>query len=130
RPTSTPATSNRAASTMAVRRLLSTGPTVETRSEEGPSFGGVGCWSTSLDVRGTGARCPPTAGCPTRRPVAIGDDRRMIQGLTIGGRCAGLLLGARTGSQAWRRRPTSEAQMVGAIVVEAALLVQTVIAVV
>ncbi|HEY5877285.1 MAG TPA: hypothetical protein VIU11_00140 [Nakamurella sp.] len=41
---------------------------------------------------------------------------------------AGLLLALWTGIQAARRRPTSEAQMVGAIVVEAALLVQVVIA--
>ena len=54
----------------------------------------------------------------------------MIQGLAIGILSAGLLLGAWTGLQAWRRRPTTEAQMVGAIVVEAALLTQTVIAIV
>jgi len=54
----------------------------------------------------------------------------MIQGLAIGILSAGLLLGAWTGIQAWRRRPTTEAQMVGAIVLEAALLTQTVIALV
>ena len=54
----------------------------------------------------------------------------MIQGLAIGVLCAGLLLGVWTGIQGWRRRPTTEAQMVGAIIVEAALLVQTVIAIV
>jgi len=54
----------------------------------------------------------------------------MIQGLSIGILSAGLLLGAWLGSQAWRRRPTTDAQMVGAIVLEAALLVQTVIAIV
>jgi hypothetical protein len=54
----------------------------------------------------------------------------MIQGLAIGILSAGLWLGAWTGIQAWRRRPTTEAQMVGAIVLEAALLTQTVIALV
>lgn len=54
----------------------------------------------------------------------------MIQGLAIGILAAGLLLGAWTGFQAWRRKPTTEAQMVGAIVVEAALLVQAVIAII
>ncbi len=54
----------------------------------------------------------------------------MIQGLAVGILSAGLLLGAWTGVQAWRRRPTTEAQMVGAIVLEAALLVQAVIAVI
>ena len=53
----------------------------------------------------------------------------MIQGLAIGVLAAGLLLGAWTGSQAYRRRPTTDAQMVGAIVLEAALLVQTAIAI-
>ncbi|HYN74253.1 MAG TPA: hypothetical protein VES60_17290 [Nakamurella sp.] len=53
----------------------------------------------------------------------------MIQGLAIGVLAAGLLLGGWTGIQAYRRRPTTEAQMVGAIVLEAALLVQTVIAI-
>ena len=43
---------------------------------------------------------------------------------------AALLLALWTGIQAARRRPTSEAQMVGAIVVEIALLAQVVIAVV
>lgn len=41
---------------------------------------------------------------------------------------AGLLLALWTGIQAARRRPTTDAQMIGAIVVEAALLVQVVIA--
>ena len=54
----------------------------------------------------------------------------MIQGLAIGILCAGLLLGAWLGIQTWRRRPTTEAQMVAAIVLQAALLVQTVIAIV
>jgi drug/metabolite transporter (DMT)-like permease len=54
----------------------------------------------------------------------------MIQGLAIGIGVAGLLLAAWTGIQAGRRRPTTEAQMVGAIVLEAALLVQAVIVVV
>ena len=54
----------------------------------------------------------------------------MIQALAIGILVAGLLLGAWTGFQAWRRRPTTEAQMVGAIVVETALLVQAAIAIV
>jgi hypothetical protein len=61
---------------------------------------------------------------------AISDDRSMIQPLAIGVIVAGLLLAAWTGFQAWRRRPTTEAQRVGAIVVEVALLVQTVIAIV
>ena len=54
----------------------------------------------------------------------------MIQGSPSASCPPGLLLGAWTGIQAWRRRPTTEAQMVGAIVVEAALLVQAVIAIV
>ena len=54
----------------------------------------------------------------------------MIQWLAIGILAAGLLLGAWTGIQAWRRRPTTEAQMIGAIVVAAALLVQAVLAVI
>lgn len=41
---------------------------------------------------------------------------------------ASLMLALWTGIQAGRRRPTSEAQMVGAIVVEVALLAQVVIA--
>ena len=53
----------------------------------------------------------------------------MIQGLSIGILCAGLLLAAWLGIQAWRRRPTNDAQMIGAIVLETALLVQTVIAI-
>ena len=60
----------------------------------------------------------------------ISDDRGMIQALAIGVLSAGLLLAAWTGFQAWRRRPTTEAQMVGAIVVETGLLAQTVIAIV
>src|SRR5664280_2396318 len=58
----------------------------------------------------------------------IGDDRSMIQGLAIGVLTAGLLLGAWTGIQAYRRRPTTDAQMVGAIVLEAALLAGTALA--
>jgi len=54
----------------------------------------------------------------------------MIQPLAIGILSAGLLLGAWTGFQAWRRRPTTEAQMVGAIVLEVALLVQAVVAII
>jgi hypothetical protein len=54
----------------------------------------------------------------------------MIQGLAIGILAAGLLLGGWLGIQAWRRRATTEAQMVGAIVLEVALLVQAVIAIV
>ena len=54
----------------------------------------------------------------------------MIQGLAVGILIAGLLLGAWLGIQAWCRRPTTEAQMVAAIVLEVALLVQTVIAIV
>ncbi|HEY5116173.1 MAG TPA: hypothetical protein VIJ00_11670 [Nakamurella sp.] len=53
----------------------------------------------------------------------------MIKGLAIGVLAAGLLLGAWTGIQAYRRHPTTDAQMIGAIVLEAALLVQTVIAI-
>jgi hypothetical protein len=53
----------------------------------------------------------------------------MIQGLAIGILSAGLLLGAWTGIQAWRRRPTNDAQMIAAIVLETALLVQAVIAI-
>ncbi|MET0965165.1 MAG: hypothetical protein ABWZ02_02145 [Nakamurella sp.] len=53
----------------------------------------------------------------------------MIQGLAIGILTAGLLFGGWLGIQAWRRRPTTEAQMVGAIILETALLVQTVIAI-
>lgn len=54
----------------------------------------------------------------------------MIQGFVIGILAAGLLLGAWTGVQALRRRPTTEAQMIAAIVVEVALLVQCTIAIV
>jgi hypothetical protein len=42
----------------------------------------------------------------------------------------GLVLAAWTGWSVYRRRPTSEAQMIGAIVLEAALLAQTVLALV
>ncbi|MTD14288.1 hypothetical protein GIS00_10045 [Nakamurella sp. YIM 132087] len=52
----------------------------------------------------------------------------MIPALGYGLLAAGLVLGVWTGWQTYRRRPTSEAQMVGAIVVEAGLLVQAVIA--
>ena len=54
----------------------------------------------------------------------------MISWLGYGVLTAGLVLAAWTGWQAYRRRPTSEAQMWGAIVVEAGLLVQTAIALV
>ena len=54
----------------------------------------------------------------------------MIQGLAIGILCAGLLLGAWLGIAAGRGRPTNDAQMIAAIVLETALLVQTVIAIV
>ncbi|MEP6561224.1 MAG: hypothetical protein ABJD68_09150 [Nakamurella sp.] len=54
----------------------------------------------------------------------------MIQGLEIGILCAGLLFGGWLGIQAWRRRPTTESQMIVAIVLEVALLAQTVIAIV
>lgn len=60
--------------------------------------------------------------------VVVGDDRPVIPVLGYTILAAGLLLALWTGIQAARRRPTSEAQMVGAIVVEAALLVQVVIA--
>ena len=52
----------------------------------------------------------------------------MIPALAVAGMTAAFLLAAWTGLQAGRRRPTSEAQMVGAIVVEAVLVVQAVIA--
>ncbi|GAA2004170.1 hypothetical protein JL107_18310 [Nakamurella flavida] len=52
----------------------------------------------------------------------------MIQALAVGGMIAALLLAVWTGVQAGRRRPTTEAQMIGAIVVEAVLVVQAVIA--
>jgi len=58
----------------------------------------------------------------------VGDDRRVIPVLGYAILAAGLALALWTGVQAARRRPTSESQMVGAIVVEAALLVQVVIA--
>jgi hypothetical protein len=54
----------------------------------------------------------------------------MIQGLAIGILSAGLLFGGWLGVQAWRRRATTEAQMVGAIILEAGLLVQAGIAIV
>ena len=53
----------------------------------------------------------------------------MIQGLAIGVLAAALLLGAWSGLQAYRRRPTTDAQMIGAIVLEAALMAQTLIAI-
>ena len=62
--------------------------------------------------------------------MVIGDDRTMIQGLAIGILSAGLLFGGWLGVQAWRRRATTEAQMVGAIILEAGLLVQAGIAIV
>lgn len=52
----------------------------------------------------------------------------MIAGLAYAVMAAGLVLGAWAGLQAYRRRPTNDALMIGAIVVEAAALVQTVIA--
>jgi lysylphosphatidylglycerol synthetase-like protein (DUF2156 family) len=58
----------------------------------------------------------------------VGDDRRVIPVLGYAILAAGLALALWTGVQAARRRPTSEAQMVGAIVVEVAVLVQVVIA--
>jgi uncharacterized membrane protein len=58
----------------------------------------------------------------------VGDDRRVIPVLGYAILAAGLVLALWTGIQAARRRPTSEAQMIGAIVVEVALLVQVVIA--
>ncbi len=54
----------------------------------------------------------------------------VITVLTFAVVALGLLLAAWTGVQVYRRRPTSEAQMVAAIVLEAALLAQSVIAVV
>ena len=60
----------------------------------------------------------------------MGDDRPVIPVLGYAVLGAALLLALWTGIQAARRRPTSEAQMVGAIVVEIALLAQVVIAVV
>jgi hypothetical protein len=54
----------------------------------------------------------------------------VIPALGYGLLAAGLLFAGWTGWQAYRRRPTSEAQMVVAIVIEAALLAQTVIALV
>ena len=60
----------------------------------------------------------------------MGDDRPVIPMLGYAVLAAALLLALWTGIQAARRRPTSEAQMVGAIVVEVALLAQVVIAVV
>jgi hypothetical protein len=58
----------------------------------------------------------------------VGDDRRVIPVLGYAVLAAGLLLALWTGVQAARRRPTTDAQMIGAIVVEAALLLQVVIA--
>lgn len=60
----------------------------------------------------------------------MGNDRPVIPVLGYAILAAGLLLAVWTGIQAGRRRPTSDAQMVGAIVVEAVLLVQVVIALV
>jgi hypothetical protein len=60
----------------------------------------------------------------------VGDDRLVIPVLSYAVLAAGLGLALWTGVQAARRRPTSEAQMVGAIVVEVALLTQVVIALV
>ncbi len=54
----------------------------------------------------------------------------MTSWLIIGVVAAGLALGLWTGIQAGRRRPTTSAQMVGAIVVQAGLLGQTVLALV
>jgi hypothetical protein len=53
----------------------------------------------------------------------------MIQGLAIGILSAGLLFGGWLGIQAWRRRATTEAQMICAIVLEVALLIQAGIAI-
>ncbi len=58
------------------------------------------------------------------------DDRPVIPVLGYAILAGGLLLALWTGVQAGRRRPTTDAQMIGAIVVEAALLVQVVIALV
>ena len=77
-------------------------------------------------TRRRSARCRWSSVCRRRN---IGDDRRMIQGLAIGVLAAALLLGAWSGIQAYRRRPTTDAQMIGAIVLEAALLAQTLIAI-
>ena len=60
----------------------------------------------------------------------MGDDRPVIPVLGYAVLAAALLLALWTGIQAARRLPTGEAQMVGAIVVEVALLAQVVIAVV
>lgn len=60
----------------------------------------------------------------------MGDDRPVIPVLGYVILAAGMLLALWTGIQAVRRRPTTDAQMVGAIVVEAALLAQVVIALV
>ena len=54
----------------------------------------------------------------------------MIAGLAYGVVGASLVLALWTGWSAYRNRPTGEAQMVGAIVVEAALVAQTVLALV
>ena len=58
----------------------------------------------------------------------MGDDRRVIPLLGYAILAAGLALALWTGVQAARRRPTTDAQMVGAIVVEVSLLVQAGIA--
>lgn len=61
---------------------------------------------------------------------AVRDDRPVIPLLGYAILAGGLLLALWTGVQAGRRRPTTDAQMIGAIVVEAALLVQVVVALV
>ncbi len=58
------------------------------------------------------------------------DDRPVIPLLGYAILAGGLLLALWTGVQAGRRRPTTDTQMIGAIVVEAALLVQVVVALV
>jgi hypothetical protein len=60
----------------------------------------------------------------------VGDDRAVTPVLGYAILAASLLLALWTGIQAARRRPATDAQMIGAIVVEGALLVQVVIAVV
>jgi hypothetical protein len=56
-----------------------------------------------------------------------GAARPMIPALGYALLAAGLLLAGWTGWEAYRRRPTTEAQMIGAIVLEVGLLAQTVI---
>ncbi len=60
----------------------------------------------------------------TRRPASV---TSVIAALAYGVVGLGLLLAAWCGISAGRRRPTGELQMVAAIVLEAALLAQTVI---